>query len=253
MTTWDDRQYLKFLDERTRAAQELLARVPLGDAGSIVDLGCGPGNSTALLRARFPGAEIVGVDSSPEMLERARREHPSIEWVLGDARRYRPQEPVDLVFANALLQWLPDHGSLLPALLDCVRPGGALAVQMPCNFEEPSHRLMREVPGPWAKRIEHVRATNPVASPAFYYDVLVAGATLVDIWHTTYQHVMPDAAAIVEWVKGTGLRPFLEALTEAEQTVYLAAYERAIDDAYPPQVDGKRLFSFPRLFFIAVR
>lgn len=251
--TWDDSQYLKFADERTRAARELLRRVPVVAAAHVVDLGCGPGNSTALLRERWPGAHLTGVDSSPDMLARARRDHPDIEWAEADAATYVAATPVDVLFANALLQWLPHHARLIPVLFDQVAPGGALAFQVPNNFAEPSHRAMRDLRGPWSARTAVVRAVNPVELAATYYDLLAARAASVDIWQTTYEQVMESPAAIVEWVKGTGLRPFLEVLTAEERPAFLAAYTQAIDLAYPPRVDGKRLFSFPRLFVVAVR
>jgi trans-aconitate 2-methyltransferase len=250
---WNDAQYLKFGDERTRAARELLTRVPLERVERAVDLGCGPGNSTALLRDRWPDAKLTGIDNSPEMLERARQDLPSVEWVLGDAASYRATEPVDLLFANAVFHWLPDHATLFPALIQQLTRGGVLAVQMPHSFEEPSHRLMREVRARLTPGGSAVNAAPPVAGAAFYYDLLAPHASAVDIWRTTYEHVMPDAAAIVEWVKGTGLRPYLDELTESERTAYLAEYLAAIDRAYPARVDGKRLFSFPRLFIVAIR
>jgi trans-aconitate 2-methyltransferase len=253
MPTWDDAQYLMFANERTRPARELLRRVPVAAPGRVVDLGCGPGNSTELLRERWPEARLTGVDSSPEMLERARRELPDIEWVQADADRYVAGEPVDVLYSNALLQWIPGHESLVPALFEQLAPGGALAFQVPHNFTEPSHRLMRETAAAYGERLTHVRATDPVGSPAFYYDLLAPRARSVDVWQTTYEHVMADALSIVEWVKGTGLRPFLEALAEAERPGFLDAYTRAIDAAYPRRSDGRRLFSFPRLFVVAVR
>jgi trans-aconitate 2-methyltransferase len=253
MPTWDDAQYLKFVDARTRPARELLSRVPLPAAARVIDLGCGPGNSTALLQARWPAARITGVDSSAEMLRSARAELTGVEWVQEDVRTYRAEGKVDVLFANAVLHWLPDHESLFPALLAQLRAGGALAVQMPYNFEEPSHRLMRELPGPWAARLSALRDSTPVASPTFYYDLLAPHATSVDLWQTRYEQVMPDANGIVEWVKGTGLRPYLEALDESERAAYLKAYERAIDAAYPARSDGRRLFSFPRLFIVLIR
>jgi trans-aconitate 2-methyltransferase len=253
VAVWNDAQYLKFADERTRAAWELLARVPLARAERVVDLGCGPGNSTALLRERWPDASLSGVDNSPQMLDRARQDFPSIEWILGDAGSFTPAGPVDLLFANAVFHWLPDHATLFPSLMAKLRKGGVLAVQMPLSSGEPSHRLMSEVRASLTPGREPVAAPTPVATAAFYYGLLAPRATTVDIWRTTYEHVMPDAAAIVEWVKGTGLRPFLDDLTEDERAAYLAAYRDAIDLAYPPQVDGKRLFSFPRLFIVAVR
>jgi trans-aconitate 2-methyltransferase len=250
---WDDAQYLKFGDERTRAARELLLRVPLSAADRIVDLGCGPGNSTALLQARWPSARLSGVDNSAEMLEHARKTLPSIEWIFGDAGTFTPSEPVDLLFANAVFHWLPDHETLFPALIEKVRDGGVLAVQMPHNYQEPSHRLMRETRARLMPGRKEVRALTPVASAAFYYDLLAPRSTSVDIWRTTYEHVMPDAAAIVEWVKGTGLRPTLDDLDEGERDAFLRAYREAIEGAYPARRDGKRLFSFPRLFIVAVR
>lgn len=253
MTLWDDTQYLKFGEERTRAARELLVRVPLARAERVVDLGCGPGNSTALLRERWPEARLSGVDNSAEMLERARRDFPSIDWVLGDAGSHAPPEPVDLMFANAVLHWLPDHAALFPALIEKVKKGGVLAVQMPLSSAEPSHRLMREVRARLMPGRPEVEGATPVAKAPFYYDLLAPRAASVDVWRTTYEQVMPDAAAIVEWVKGTGLRPYLDDLTESERASYLAEYRAAIDLAYRPQVDGKRLFSFPRLFIVAVR
>jgi trans-aconitate 2-methyltransferase len=253
MAKWDDAQYLKFADQRTRAARELLARVPLGDAARVVDLGCGPGNSTALLRSRWPAAHLTGVDNSPEMLARARKDLPEVEWVEADVTRYAPAPPVDLLFANAVLQWVPDHARLFPALLERVRSGGVLAVQMPHNFDEPSHRLMRETRAKLLPGRPVAAARSEVAPAAFYYDLLAPRSAAVDIWRTTYEQVMPDADAIVEWVKGTGLRPFLEDLNGEERAAFLVTYGAAVDAAYPPRSDGKRLFSFPRLFMVAVR
>lgn len=250
---WNDKQYLRFEDERTRPAADLLARVPVDTAARVVDLGCGPGNSTALLRARWPEARLTGVDHSPEMLARARQDFPDLEWVAGDAATFRSDGPVDVCFANAVLHWVPDHAALLPALIAQLRPGGALAVQMPDNANEPSHRLMRELGGPWLARTRAVGGRTQVENVAWYYDVLASAASHVDIWRTTYEHVMPDATAIVEWVKGSGLRPYLDALASDESAAYLAKYTTAIAAAYPERPDGKRLFSFPRLFMVAVR
>jgi trans-aconitate 2-methyltransferase len=253
MPTWDEAQYAKFIDARTRPAEELLARVPLTAAARVVDLGCGPGNSTALLHARWPSAHITGVDSSPEMLRSARVALPAVEWVQADLRGYRADAALDVLFANAVLHWVPDHASLFPALLDQISAGGALAVQMPYNFDEPSHRAMRELPGPWAHKLQSLQTASAVGTPAFYYDLLAARASALDIWQTRYEQVMADPKAIVEWVKGTGLRPYLEALDGSEREDYLRAYEQRIAEAYPARSDGRRLFSFPRLFLVAIR
>lgn len=253
---WDDRQYLKFADERTRPARELLARAAMlleAPPQAYVDLGCGPGNSTELLAARWPQARGTGVDNSPEMLQRARTDFPGLEWIESDIVGWRPAAPVDLLFANAALQWLPDHTALFPALLESVNSGGVFAVQMPRNFGEPSHRLMRETDGPWRQRIQAVQARAAVHTPAFYYDLLAPRVRQLDIWQTIYEHVMPDSEAIVEWVRGTGLRPFLDALREEEVDDFLAAYRAGLDSAYPPRSDGRRLFSFSRIFIVAQR
>jgi len=253
MASWDDKQYLKFEEERTRPASELLARVRLDVVTYVIDLGCGPGNSTRLLRNRWPSARVVGVDNSIEMVQRARADWPTGEWSHSDAQRFSPDCPADLIFANALFQWVPDHDSVLPRLVDQLRVGGVLAVQMPYNFSEPSHRFMRELGTPWDGRFEGVRSVSPVLTPEYYYDLLAPRSNCIEIWRTTYEHVMLDVASIVDWVKGTGIRPYLAVLSEEEQTAYLNQYSRAIDAAYPRRADGKRLFSFPRIFIVAVR
>lgn len=252
MPTWDEQQYSKFLDARTRPSHELLSRVPLSAPERVVDLGCGPGNSTQLLATRWPHARCTGVDNSPEMLRAARQALPKLEWLEADVQNYAPDGPIDVVFANAVLHWVPDHEHLLPKLLSWLRPGGALAIQMPYNANEPSHRWMREL-DPWSKQLAHVRPDAPVGTPAFYYDLLAPHALTVDIWQTRYEQVMEDANAIVEWVKGTGLRPYLEALAPDERERYIEAYRDAIAGAYPQRVDGRRLFPFPRLFMVAVK
>jgi trans-aconitate 2-methyltransferase len=251
MPTWDEKQYAKFLDARTRPARELLARVPVEAASRVIDLGCGPGNSTQLLWERWPNAKVTGVDNAAEMLRSARELAPKLDWVESDLRDYKPEGKVDVVFANAVFQWLPDHENLLNELLSWLAPGGALAFQMPYNANEPTHRWMRELPGPWTERTKLVKRDAPVETPAFYYDVLAPRAKSVDIWQTRYEQVMPDAKAIVEWVKGTGLRPYLEALQLDQRDAYLKDYLAAVDESYPVRKDGKRLFPFPRLFVVA--
>ncbi|MDP4299428.1 trans-aconitate 2-methyltransferase [Leptothrix discophora] len=260
MSDWNDTLYLRFGDQRTRAAVDLLARVqpePRAAVHEVVDLGCGPGNSTALLAARWPQAHITGVDRSPAMLQAARRALPALDWVEADVATWQASEgrPVDLLFANAVFQWVPDHARLLPRLLGQVRPGGVLALQMPANRDEPSHRWMRELPGPWSGRLgAAAEAMNHVLAPADYFDLLAPLAAEIDLWETRYEQVMDDADAIVDWVRATGLRPFLDALAdESERADYLAAYRARIDAAYPRRADGRRLFRFPRLFMVVRR
>jgi len=250
MPTWDDAQYLKFADARTRPAAELLARVPAEAPARVVDLGCGPGNSTELLVARWPDAQITGVDNSEAMLARARETLPKQRFVLSDLRTFRAEAPVDVLFANASLHWVPEHAQLLPALLDALAPHGSLAFQMPDNYQEPSHRLMREVILKYVPDLSVVQTHPPIESAAFYYDLLAPRAQHVDIWRTRYEQVVPDAAAIVEWFKGTGLRPYLEAIKPEQRNAFEREYESEIARAYPERADGRRLFSFPRLFIV---
>jgi trans-aconitate 2-methyltransferase len=254
LADWSPATYLRFEDERTRAAIDLLARVPLEEARRVVDVGCGPGNSTELLTARFPLADVLGIDNSPAMLEEARRRLPAARFETADAADWLPDVDVDLVFANATYQWVPDHFAQLPQLLAALKPGAVLAVQMPDNRAEPTHRLMVEVAddGPWPARLAHAsRAALPSAGA--YYDALAPLAARFDIWRTVYQHPLADAGAIVAFVRSTGLRPFLDALDENERDAFVAAYTARIASAYPPRADGRVLLAFPRLFFVARR
>ncbi|MCJ2058314.1 trans-aconitate 2-methyltransferase [Methylobacterium sp. J-048] len=256
MADWNPALYTRFEDERTRPAAELLARVPLDAPRLAYDLGCGPGNSTALIAARFPEAEVIGLDTSPAMLESARARLPGLAFALADAATWTPERAPDLIYANAVLQWLPDHPVLLPRLFGLLAPGGVLAVQTPDNLAEPSHRLMRETAsaGPWAKAIGDPAVAGRLGrmlDPAGYYDLLAPLAADVDVWRTAYHHPMADAAAIVSWVRATGLRPFLDPLDPDQTAGFLAAYEAAIDTGYPRRGDGRRLLAFPRVFIVA--
>jgi trans-aconitate 2-methyltransferase len=254
MSDWLPSLYTQFEDERTRPARDLLAQVSSGNPRRIVDMGCGPGNSTELLAERFPDAEVIGLDSSPNMLEEARRRLPAARFDLADATSWVPEAGTDVVFANAIYQWVPDHLTQLPRVLAALGQGGCLAVQMPDNLAEPTHRLMREVAaeGPWAARLANV-ARAPLPPPRIYYDALRPFTRRLDIWHAVYNHVLDDAAAVVEWVKSTGLRPFLDPLTPDERGAFLAEYQSRIAAAYPPASDGKVLLRFPRLFIVGVR
>jgi trans-aconitate 2-methyltransferase len=257
MLDWNPALYRRYEDERTRPAQELLARVPLPEAARVVDLGCGPGNSTELLANRFPQAQVVGTDNSEAMLASARERLPQARFELSDIATWAPQdEAPDLIYANAALQWVPDHEQLIPRLFAALAPGGVLAIQMPDNREEPTHRLMRAVAAeaPWAEPIGDADRLRSLLLPlGGYFDLLAPVAARVDVWHTIYQHPMADAAAIVEWVRGTGLKPFVDRLPADLQASYLAEYERRVDQAYPARTDGKRLLAFPRMFIVAQR
>jgi trans-aconitate 2-methyltransferase len=250
---WDAQHYLRFADARTLPAIDLLSRIQLAAPRHVVDLGCGPGNSTAPLKARWPDATVTGIDSSEELLAAGRRDHPGIAFVKGDMAGWTAAEPCDVVFANASLQWVGDHERLVPRLFEQVAPGGVLAVQMPRNHDFATHRLMRQVAteGEWRERLEGAREPSPVKSPEFYYDLLATRSAGFTIWETNYIQIMDDVQAIIAWLHGTGLRPFLARLTEAERPVFLDRYAALLAEEYPARADGKILLPYPRLFFIA--
>lgn len=253
---WSARQYLKFEDERTRPPRDLLAQVPLDKPKRVVDLGCGPGNSTELLIERFPTAEVIGLDSSPDMLRQARGRLPNHKFVEGDLATWMPEEGTDLLFGNAVFQWLPDHPKVLARLLGALPEGGVLAVQMPDNTQEPALQLMEQVGanGPWAAAIaKSDAARDDLLRPEQFYDLLRPHCSYLDIWHTHYNHVMENHAAVVEWFKGSSLRPFYSVLEGAMREQFLAAYSDAIARAYSVRYDGKVILKFPRLFILAVR
>lgn len=261
---WSANQYLKFGNERTRAVRELVSQIPLSNPERIVDVGCGPGNSTAVLASRFPHAHISGMDSSPDMLEKARKSMPGVEFVQSDLKTYQPSPGADLIFGNAVFHWLrtEDRIPTILRLLRTQKPGGVLAFQVPDNYEEPTHRAMREtalLDGPWTPHFQALRADqrpdfDPIETPADYYNALIPHCDKVDIWHTLYQHPLDSPTSIVEWVKGSGLQPFLNALPDQEvRDQYLTAYEQRIAELHPRLADGKVLLRYPRLFVIATR
>jgi trans-aconitate 2-methyltransferase len=222
---WSAAQYLKFEDERTRPSRDLLAQVPLDAPRRVSDLGCGPGNSTELLIERFPGAEVTGVDSSPDMLRQARERLPRCKFIEADLSNWMPEPGTDLLFGNAVFHWVPDHPSALKRLLHALASGAVLAVQMPDNGNQPEE----------------------------YYDLFRPLCRYIDIWHIHYNHLMVDHAGVVEWFKGSGLRPLLAPLDAAMREAFLATYTDEISRAYPRRCDGKVMLRFPRLFIVAMR
>jgi trans-aconitate 2-methyltransferase len=257
MSDWNAELYLRFADERTRPCRDLAARIEV-DARRIVDLGCGPGNSTDVLGGRWPQADILGLDSSEEMIAAARRERPGRRWIRADIVPWAAAtEPAsfDVVFSNAALQWVSDHRAIFPKLLALVAPGGALAVQVPNNIDAPPHAIARALAasGSWRRRLppEGVREWH-AHEAAFYYDVLTPHSSRIDIWETEYLHIMPGTEAIVEWYRATGLRPYLSALpSEKDREEFVAEYLEALRPAFPPRANGSVLFPFQRLFMIA--
>lgn len=255
--TWSAQQYVKFEDERTRPVRDLLSAVPFMDAAQVVDIGCGPGNSTELLVARHPKAAALGFDSSSDMIDEARKRLPAVRFEIADVAAWASTQKWDLILANAVLQWLPDHDTLLPRLAGMLNPGGSLAVQMPDNLGEVTHLSMVEIAknGPWAAKLAAAAEQRTgIASPTHYYKLLRGVSSRVDVWKTVYHFTLAGGpGAIVEWFKGTGLRPFLAPLTPDEAKEYLRRYEAAMAKAYPVQPDGSVLLPFPRIFMVATK
>lgn len=256
MADWNSAQYLKFEAQRTQPAIDLARRMELESPGKIADIGCGPGNSTRVLGRLFPQAEIVGFDSSENMLERARRDCPEFAFRLCDASKDLPSlgSDFDAVFSNACLQWVPDHPKRLPELLGMLKKGGTLAVQIPMNFEEPVHTIIGELAGSpkWRSRFPRMRPFYTL-TPGEYYELLAEHASSFELWQTTYFHILPSHGAILEWYRSTGLRPYLDLLEEDERPAFEADFLAAVKKAYPAQRDGNVIFRFPRFFFTAVR
>lgn len=253
---WSPSQYVKFEDQRTRPARDLLAQVPLDGVTHAIDLGCGPGNSTELIIDRFGATGVSGVDNDTNMLEAARKRLPNSTFTQADLSNWVPTEPVDLLFANAVFQWVPNHLDVLDNLMDCLKPGGVLAVQMPDNLAEPSHRLMEETANdePWRGIFEKKSARrDPLPAPSVYYERLTRKASRVDIWHTFYNHPLENAVAIVEWLKSTGLRTYLDYAGPEYAEAFTTSYLARITEAYPAMPDGRVLLRFPRLFMVAVK
>jgi trans-aconitate 2-methyltransferase len=252
--SWNPDQYLKFAAPRLQPAVDLLSRVPSTHPGTVYDLGCGAGNVTELLAARWPNAAITGVDDSAEMLAKARAAAPSVHWVQQSLASWRAPAAADVIYSNAALHWLPDHQRLFPALVEQLAPGGVLAVQMPRNFGAPSHILIAQTvrSGPWRARLEPLLAPSPVAEPAFYYGLLNARVARLDIWETEYLQVLSGADPVKEWTKGTWLKQFLDALDEPQRREFEDDYAARLRQAYPPLADGNTLFPFRRLFLLAV-
>lgn len=251
---WDAEQYEKFRGERTRPFFDLLSRIPDESYRSIVDLGCGTGDLTAALADHWPEARVIGVDTSDEMLAAAgeRAEPGRLDFVKDDIATWRAAQPVDLIVSNAAFHWVPDHDALIGRVAACLGPKGVLAVQMPANFESPSHTLLQETAadGSWAGKLEGRLRHDIVLPPGRYVDIAQARGLRIDAWETVYQHVLPGKDAVLEWVKGTALRPLLKELEGAERDEFLSVYAAGLRAAYPETPSGT-IFPFRRVFFVA--
>lgn len=252
---WNPALYSAFRQQRLQPALDLLARVPLEAPRRVYDLGCGPGEVTRLMAERWPGAKITGLDSDKNMLETAAAEPSPVSWVQGDIADFQTADTPDLIYSNAALNWVEAHETVFPRLAGLLAPGGVLAVQMPRNSAEPSHAAMTEIAraGPWRELLAPLLDPAPVREPAFYHDVLSPLAARLDIWETQYLHVLEGDDPVVKWFSATALRPFLAALEEPARGRYLAEYTARMREAYPPQPDGRTLFTMRRIFVLAVR
>jgi len=254
--SWDPAQYLRFSGERMRPAVDLLARIGDAAPAAVVDLGCGAGNLAPLVLARWPSTRLTGVDSSPEMLARARSDHAGASFVQADIAAWRPPAPVDVLYSNAALHWVAGHEDLIARLLEeAVAPGGTLAVQMPRNFGAPSHTSIAETieRGPWRRRLEPVLRREPVKRPEVYWRLLEGHAAELQIWETEYLQVLSGENPVAEYTKGTWLKQFLDRLEGAEREAFEADYRARVRPHYPPEADGRTLFPFRRLFIVARR
>ena len=258
-TRWDPGLYLKFADHRLRPALELLDRVPPASASMIYDLGCGAGQVTRIMAERWPEATVHGLDNSKEMLQQAAQEPSSVRWVEADIRAWQPEGEIDLIYSNATLQWVADHQELFPRLLGYLKPGGCLAVQMPLSWDAPSHQLMRETLANGGEQgralgsdtLRQTVARRWVDDAEAYYDLLAGRTSSLDIWETEYLQVLEGADPVLEWVKGTGLRPILNGLDGQEREIFLREYTLRLRAVYPTRSSGYTLYPFRRLFIVA--
>ncbi len=259
--TWDANLYLKFADARLRPALDLMGRLDPANGAreghAIYDLGCGAGNITRILAERFPQSPVVGVDSSEEMLAKARTQtsDPRVSFTKGDLTKFTPEVPPGILYSNAAYQWVEGHIAYFPGLLERLPSGGQLAIQMPRNHEAPSHALMKEAAqaGPWRDKLAKVGGIRSVWEPARYYDVLKPMCSELDVWETIYQQVLTGKDPVAQYTAGTGLRPYMAALTEPEGEAFYETYAKMLAEAYPTRSDGITLFPFRRLFIVARR
>lgn len=256
MADWNAEQYLKFVQERTQPAVDLANRIPLSNPAKIIDIGCGPGNSTQVLADRFPGASVTGIDRSENMIRTAEKEHSSLNFRVFDAAGdFSPLgNDYDVVFSNACIQWIPNHPALLRGMMSLLRPSGVLAVQTPMNYEEPIHKIIQEAAASayWKPYFPHPRIFYNLTQEE-YFDLLAELSTDFNLWQTTYFHRMKSHRDILEWYRSTGLKPYLDALPEDRKSSFEQEILESVTKCYPVQNNGEIIFRFPRFFFTAVK
>lgn len=256
MFDWSSNQYLKFLKERTQPSIDLANRIMSENPKKIIDIGCGPGNSTRVLADKYPAAHITGADNSQNMIDKAKAENPDLEFMMFDAESDFSdiEKDYDIVFSNACIQWIPNHQVLLKNMMDILKPGGVMAVQLPMNHLEPIHVIIRELAASpeWRSKFNCPRIFYNLTQSE-YFDVLSDISSDFNIWQTTYLHRMPSHESIMEWYKGSGLRPYLSALSESDAEKFENEVFTKVIEAYPKQKNGEIIFRFPRLFFTAVK
>lgn len=254
MAEWDSRQYAKFLKERTQPSIDLAARITGVEPAEIIDIGCGPGNSTQVLKERFPSAHTIGADNSENMITSAREKHPELDFMTLDASGDMSalNGKFDVVFSNACIQWVHGHEQLLPKMFALLRCGGVMAVQIPMNYDEPIHQIIGRLTNgeKWGSRFPDPRIFY-TKTQSEYFDILSGITDDFELWKTTYLHRMGSHDDIIEWYKGTGLRPYLAQLNEAEGAEFISELLAELKQAYPVQKNGEIIFAFPRFFFIA--
>lgn len=248
---WDPKQYHQFSDARMRPGYDLLAQIPDNHYESIIDLGCGTGELTKQLQEKFQPKQIIGLDSSETMLAKAKSQFDTITWQLNNIENVK--ENYDLIFSNAALQWIDNHEALMKKLLNITKK--TIAIQVPNNFDMPSHVLLRETieEEPYFyKKLAHTLRYQPVLTPKAYYDIFSEKAKAINIWTTTYWQALTGEHAVLAWVKGTALTPIEAALDADDFQRFVEIYQAKLDKAYPRREDGTTLFDFSRLFIMAV-
>jgi trans-aconitate 2-methyltransferase len=251
---WDPERYLKLEYERTMPSYDLAAHIDLTDPRRIVDIGCGPGNSTKVLMSRWPTAEMTGLDNSEDMIAKARATYPGVTWILADAAKWTTESKYDIVFSNATLQWLPNHKALVKQLFDQVEDNGVLAVQVPTNNESPLHKSLIAISErpEWKDRMVGCQGQIVYHDEAFYYSILSTLTARLELWTTTYLHIIENHQSLIEWYSSTGMKAFLARLkTDEEKGRLRNQVLEMCKSQYPVQKDGKIIFPFKRVFFIA--